>query len=321
MEGTAVEQDFNRQKQKTARLSVISNTFLVILKVVVGFYGGAVSIISEAAHSGVDLIAALVAFYAVRKSSQPPDANHDYGHGKIENISGAVEAVLIIVAAFWIVVESVQKLANGAKPEFLEYGILIMLISIAVNYWVSQKLYLVARETGSYALEADALHLRADIWTSAGVLIGLVVIKLTGLYWLDPVIAIAVAGIVFWAGYRMSKKSIDELTDISLPVAEEDQIGEIVSSHPEVIAFHRLRTRRSGSYRLIDMHLILHKNMHLDKAHAVCDAIEKEIENCLGRCDVVIHLEPCDGHGGSEGCPRTSQEENSPQLPDAIKHE
>jgi len=303
MEGTVVNQDFATRKWKTARLSVISNTFLVLLKLVVGFYGGAVSIISEAAHSGVDLIAALIAFYAVRKSGKPPDVNHDYGHGKIENVSGAVEATLIVVAAIWIVYEALQKLSNGAKPEFIEYGIGIMLISIVVNYWVSGKLSLVAKETGSHALEADALHLRADIWTSAGVLVGLVVIQLTGFYWVDPFIAIGVAGIVFWTGYRMTKKSIYELTDISLPLEEENQIGEIVSNHAEVMGFHRLRTRRSGSYRLIDMHLILHKNMHLDKAHAVCDVIEKEIENCLGCCDVVIHLEPCNAHGGVESCP------------------
>lgn len=293
----------SKLKERTARLSVISNTVLVILKLVVGFYTGAVSIVSEAAHSAVDLLAALIAFYAVRKADQPPDVNHAYGHGKIENLSGAIEAVLIIVAAIWIVYEAGQKLTGTYVPEFLEYGIVVMIISIAANYWVSSRLYKVAVETGSHALEADALHLQADIWTSAGVLIGLVIIKITGLAWLDPAIAILVAGVVFKAGYGMTKKSLYELTDVSLPLEEEQIIIDVINSHTEVISFHQLRTRRSGSRRLIDMHLILYKDMHLNKAHIVCDQIEAEIKEKLQYCDVVIHIEPCDYHDDIGACP------------------
>lgn len=289
-------------KQRTARLSVISNTLLVAAKLTVGIYTGAVSIISEAAHSAVDLIAALVAFYAVKKSGQPPDKNHDYGHGKIENLSGAIEAVLIVLAAIWIVYEAAEKFSTAHLPGYLGAGIGVMVSSIIINYWVSGKLMQVAKETESHALEADGLHLRADIWTSVGVLVGLGIIKITGWAWIDPVIAIVVAMVVFKAGYGMSKKSLYELTDISLPEEEEDIISDIVNSHREVISFHQLRTRRSGSYRLIDMHVILDKNMHLDKAHAVCDQLEAEIKQQLGSCDVVIHLEPCDYHKDSGYC-------------------
>ncbi|MPM94316.1 Ferrous-iron efflux pump FieF [bioreactor metagenome] len=194
-------------------------------------------------------------------------------------------------------------------PAFIEYGIAIMVVSIIVNYWVSGRLMAVARKTESHALEADALHLRADIWTSLGVLIGLAVIKVTGLAWIDPVIAIAVAAIVFKAGYGMTRKSLNELTDVALPPEEEEAIITIIRTHPEVISFHRLRTRRSGSYRLVDMHLILNKNMHLDKAHAVCDEIEAEIKCEFGLCDVVIHLEPCDYHDGFGCCPVSAKKE------------
>jgi len=294
----------SKLKERTARLSVISNTILVILKLIVGFYTGAVSIISEAAHSAVDLLAALIAFYAVRVADQPPDGNHAYGHGKVENLSGAIEAVLIVLAAIWIVYEAGTKLTSTYAPEFLEYGIVIMILSIVMNYWVSNKLYAVAKQTGSHALEADALHLQADIWTSAGVLIGLVIIKITGFVWLDPVIAILVAGVVFKAGYGMTKKSLYELTDISLPPEEEEIIIEVINSHAEVISFHQLRTRRSGSRRLIDMHLILYKEMHLNKAHCVCDQIEAEIKEKLEFCDVVIHIEPCDHHKEIDSCPQ-----------------
>lgn len=284
--------DRGKLKQQTARLSVISNTLLVVFKLAVGILTGAVSIISEAAHSAVDLLAALIAFYAVKKSGEPPDDNHDYGHGKFENLSGAAEALLIVLAAVWIVYEAVEKLKSSSTPEFIEYGIAIMVISIVVNYWVSNRLIQVAEKTGSHALEADGMHLRADIWTSAGVLAGLGIIKLTGMAWIDPAIAIVVAGIVFKAGYGMTKKSLYELTDISLPPEEEQLIVDILNAHCEVISFHQLRTRRSGSYRMIDMHVILDKNMHLDKAHAVCDQIEEEIRNKLGLCDVIVHLEP-----------------------------
>jgi cation diffusion facilitator family transporter len=290
-------------KERTARLSVISNFMLVLLKLAVGFFTGAVSLISEAAHSGVDLLASVIAFYAVRKADEPPDGNHAYGHGKFENLSGAVEAVLIVAAAVWIVYEAGNKINTAKAPEFLEYGIILMIISIGVNYWVSERLFKVAKETGSHALEADGLHLRSDIWTSIGVLAGLVIIHFTGFAWLDPVIAIVVAGVVFKAGYGMSKKSLYELTDISLPADEEQIIIDVITSHTEVISFHQLRTRRSGSWRLIDMHLILYKDMHLNKAHAVCDQIEAEIKEKLGPCDVVIHLEPCDYHEELGACP------------------
>lgn len=290
-------------KERTARLSVISNTVLVVLKLIVGFYTGAVSIISEAAHSGFDLLASVIAFYAVRKADTPPDDNHAYGHGKFENLSGAIEAILIIGAAVWIVYEAGSKMNSATVPGFLEYGIALMIISIAINYWVSERLFKVAKQTGSHALEADGLHLRADIWTSVGVLVGLVIIHVTGLAWLDPVIAIIVAGIVFKAGYGMTKKSLYELTDISLPAHEEQMIIDIIKSHKEVISFHQLRTRRSGSWRLIDMHLILYKDMHLNKAHDICDQIEEEIKQKLGSCDVVIHLEPCDHLEELGACP------------------
>lgn len=279
-------------KRQTARLSVISNTLLVVFKLAVGILTGAVSIISEAAHSAVDLLAALIAFYAVKKSGEPPDDNHDYGHGKFENLSGAAEALLIVAAAIWIVYEAAEKLKYPNTPEFIEYGIAVMAVSIVINYYVSNKLIQVAEQTGSHALEADGMHLKADIWTSTGVLFGLAMIKFAGMAWLDPVIAIVVAGIVFKAGYGMTKKSLYELTDISLPPEEEQLIMDILNAHCEVISFHQLRTRRSGSYRMIDMHVILDKNMHLDKAHAVCDQIEEEIRSRLGLCDVIVHLEP-----------------------------
>lgn len=283
-----------RLKKQAARLSVLSNTLLVLTKLVIGIVTGAISIVSEAAHSAVDLVASLIAFYAVKHSSLPPDEDHDYGHGKYENLSAMAEAVLIILAAIWIVYEAANKFFTAAMPENLEYGIAVMGLSIITNYYVTRRLLSVAKQTESAALEADALHLRADIWTSVGVLTGLALMAITGWRFVDPLIALFVAVVVFRAGYKLTKESIYELTDVSLPPSEEDNIQKIIRDHPEVIGFHRLRTRRSGSYRLIDVHIVLNRNMHLDKAHAVCDLLEKEIKQSLGRCDVIIHTEPCE---------------------------
>lgn len=297
-----MEQNLKLKKQ-VASLSVISNSLLVVLKLVVGLFTGSVSIISEAAHSGVDLIAACIAWLAVRKSSKPPDAEHAYGHGKIENLSGAIEALLIMLAAVWIVYEAAEKLLIGGTILNLDYGIGVMLMSIAVNYFVSRRLFAVARATGSQALEADAMHLSADIWTSIGVLAGLTAVKLTGLTWLDPLIAMLVSVVIFRAGYKMTRKSVYELMDISLPPEEEERIREIICQHPSVINCHELRTRRSGAVKMVDVHLVLHKDMHLDKAHAVCDEIEASLKGYLKECDVVIHLEPCGYHGDLGACP------------------
>lgn len=283
-------------KQRTAYLSIFSNTTLVVLKLAVGLYVGAVSLVSEALHSGVDLVAALIAFWAVRKSIVPPDQEHDYGHGKYENLSAAVEALLIVGAAVGILYESVQKFQEARLPEFLEYGILIMGISIVVNILVSRRLIHVAAVTGSQALEADGLHLQSDVWTSVGVMTGLVLMQLTGWAWLDSLIAIFVAGIIFRAGWRMVVESAMELTDASLPEDQENRIREIIESVPEVRSCHCLRTRKSGSYKLLDVHVLFDGSMHLSQVHAVCDELEEKIRQELGTFDILIHPEPADYH-------------------------
>lgn len=283
-------------KKRTAYFSIISNTMLVILKLIVGFYVGAVSLVSEALHSGVDLVAALIAFWAIKKSLVPPDEEHDYGHGKYENLSAAVEALLIVGAAGGILYESVLKFQETEVPESLEYGIAIMVVSIVVNVLVSRRLIYVAKLTGSQALEADGLHLQSDVWTSVGVLVGLALMQLTGWAWLDSVIAIFVAGIIFRAGWRMVMESAMELTDASLPEEQENRIVAIIESVPEVESCHCLRTRKSGSYKLLDVHVLFDGNMHLSRVHAVCDELEEKIRAELGTFDILIHPEPAGAH-------------------------
>lgn len=284
-------------KRNTAWLSIMSNTLLVILKLVVGLCVGAVSLVSEALHSGVDLVAAFIAFWAVRKAIAPPDKEHDYGHGKFENLSSAVEALLIVATAIFIIYEALHKFNTPLDAEFLQYGIYIMGISIVVNIVVSRRLIAVAKKTDSQALEADGLHLQADVWTSVGVLLGLIGIKIFGWLWLDPVIAIVVALIIFKAGYKMVVDSAKELTDSSLSLEDEAVIGKIILEHEGLEGYHNLRTRKSGSYKLLDVHVTFDKDMHLEQVHNICDDIEQKIRKQFGGFDITIHPEPVDEKG------------------------
>ena len=282
-------------KQKTAQLSIATISLLLMLKISVGIYTNTVSIISEAIHSAVDLIATLITYYAIKKSANSPDDNHHYGHGKFENISGTLEGLLIISAALWIIYEAYEKYNSANIPILLTYGMLIMVISVAANYFVSKKMMTVAKETNSPALEADALHLKTDMWTSGGILTGLILLYTTKWVWIDSVIAVAIALLIFKTGYMILKKNISELTDISLPKEEEQLICQIVNQHDQVISMEQLRTRHSGSFRLIDMHVFLDKHMSLDKAHDVCSQLESKIKHRIGICDITIHLEPDKG--------------------------
>ncbi|MCR5756414.1 MAG: cation diffusion facilitator family transporter [Selenomonas sp.] len=283
-------------KKDTAYLSIISNTVLVILKLVVGVWGGAVSLISEALHSSVDLIASLIAFWAVKKAVTPPDTEHDYGHGKFENLSAAVEALLIVAAAGGIVYEALEHLGQEKVPEMLHFGVIIMMVSIVINLFVSQRLISVGKLTESQALEADGLHLRADVWTSVGVMLGLILMEFTGWAWLDGVIAIVVAMIIFREGWKMVVDSTMALTDVSLPEEQENRIMAIIDAIPEVQGCHCLRTRKSGSYKLLDVHVLFDGNMHLAHVHAICDELEEKIREEFGAFDILIHPEPADTH-------------------------
>jgi cation diffusion facilitator family transporter len=285
----------NREKTSIARLSIISNATLVILKLTAGFMIGSVSVISEAIHSGIDLIAAVIAYFSVKKSSVPPDTEHAFGHGKVENVSGAVEAVLIFVAAGLIIWEAYNKLVHGIVIEDVSLGIGVMLISVIANFFVSEKLIKTAKKTDSIALEADGWHLRTDVLTSLGIFGGLVAIKLTGIAILDPILAILVALFILKAAFDLTVKSVKDLLDIKLPREEEDEIKKAISRHAgEYVEFHDLRTRKSGSDRFVDLHLVVHKKLSVQEAHGLSDRIENDIKERFPRTSVIIHIEPCE---------------------------
>jgi cation diffusion facilitator family transporter len=280
------------EKVKTARLSIISNSLLIAMKVVAGIISGSVSILSEAIHSGMDLVAAIIAFFSVKFSDTPPDKEHPYGHGKFENVSGVIEAMLIFVAAGWIIYEAIHKISNPSKVENIQIGSLVMGISAVVNFLVSRRLYKVARKTDSIALEADALHLKTDVLTSLGVAVGLILIWFTHWTILDPVVAIIVALMIIRESYRLLRNAFSPLLDASLSDEENKIIREEITKRN--FSFHDLRTRKSGHYRFAEVHLEMPENMSLKEVHHICDQIESEIEGRIAHININIHVEPVD---------------------------
>ncbi|MDD5306082.1 MAG: cation diffusion facilitator family transporter [Deltaproteobacteria bacterium] len=295
--------DSHGRKAVAATLSVASNTALVIFKIVVGLVTGSVSVMSEAIHSGMDLVAACIALVAVRASGKPADDDHPYGHGKFENLSGAIEALLIFTAAGWIIYEAIHKLLAPSPIETMGLGVAVMFVSAAVNVVVSRILFKVGRETDSVALLADAWHLRTDVYTSAGVMAGLGLIMVGGvvlpgvsLLWLDPVVAIAVAMLIMHAAFRLTRQSVRDLLDASMPGEEREWIRAYLGSLASRIrGFHRLRTRKAGPTRFVEFHLLVAADMHVDESHGITDEITAHIVDRFPGALVTIHIEPCDG--------------------------
>lgn len=261
------------------------------MKVVVGFLSGSVSIISEAIHSSMDLIAALIAFFSVKVSDYPPDTRHPYGHGKVENVSGVIEAVLIFVAAIWIIIEAIKKLTGDEiQLEKIWIGSVVMAISAIVNTLVSRRLYKVARETKSVALEADALHLKTDVYTSAGVAVGLVLILITDIKWLDPIVAIMVALFIIKESYSLLRRAFWPLLDSAWSDGEIEDLERKLNEME--VNYHDLRTRVAGNYRFMDIHVEIPEDESVGSAHKYCDMIENELTSLYENLTVTIHVEP-----------------------------
>jgi cation diffusion facilitator family transporter len=298
--------ELNREKSRIASLSVLSNSVLLVSKLTIGLLIGSVSVISEGIHSGIDLVAAVIAFISVRKSSKPPDAEHYYGHGKYENVSGAIEAILILVASFLIIREAYLKLVHGVTIESVNLGIVVMVVSVIANFLISRQLFKTARKTESIALEADAWHLRTDIFTSLGILLGLVVIRFTNITILDPIMAIVVALFILRAAINLILKSVRDLIDVRLPQAEEKKITDIIGKYSgNYLEFHEMRTRKAGSDRFIDFHLVVCQDTNIEVAHSLADKMEQEIIQEFPRASVIIHLEPCEKDKSCEECAKS----------------
>lgn len=293
--------DSQNRKNRAALISVISNSLLVITKLAVGFLIGSVSVISEAIHSGVDLVAAVIALYSVRTSSKPADKGHSFGHGKIENISGTVEALLIFLAAGWIIYEAFQKFIHPQPLDEPLLGVGIMLASTVTNIFVSRMLFRVGKETDSIALLADAWHLRTDVYTSLGVMVGLALIwsghrffPEYNLSWIDPACAIAVALLIVKAAYDLTVQSARDLLDSSLPDAEERWIKSLLEPRAnDIKGYHAFRTRKAGHYRFIEFHVQVDPQMTVAISHLLTQELCQAIKDQMPQATITIHVEPC----------------------------
>ena len=285
----------NQKKKLVAGLSITSNVCLSLLKIFVGIISGSISIISEAIHSLSDLLASILTYFSVLKSSQPADKDHPYGHGKYEDMAGFIEGGLIIFASIFILFEATRKIIFNIHMQSENMlGILVMSIAVVMNIIVSTLLFKVAKESDSISLFADGEHLRTDVYSSLGVLAGLILIKITGYSVLDPIVAILVAVFIFKAGASISKKALSNLLDHSLTNDDIKHIEGIIKQHSDTAKLKRnsIKARQVGPTKDIDMILQFPEETTICACHKICDEIEDEIRKIYPECSISIHSEP-----------------------------
>ncbi|MFZ4521375.1 MAG: cation diffusion facilitator family transporter [Bacteroidales bacterium] len=279
------------EKKRVAGVSVIAAFFLTGFKLAIGLITGSLGLLSEALHSGLDLVAAIITWFSVRISDTPPDKNHHFGHGKIENFSALIETFLLLITCAWIIFEAVHRLVSGnTKIEVSIFSYLVVLTSIAIDIARSRALYKVARKYNSQALEADALHFSTDIWSSAVVLLGLILAQF-GWFFADSVAALAVAFIVLGVSWRLGKRAADVLLDRS-PAPLVAIIESLLNQSHGIIRYHDLKVRTSGAENFIEVTVHMEPGLSLVAAHEISNQIEQKIAEVLPRSHVHIHLEP-----------------------------
>ena len=291
--------DSEREKQSAALTSLIAAIGLTAFKVVVGLTTGSLGILAEAAHSGLDLVAAAMTLVAVRISGRPPDSTHLYGHGKVENLSALLETLLLLGTCAWIVWEATRRLLyHRVDVEVTVWSFVVMVTSIIIDVSRSRVLARAAKKYHSQALEADALHFQTDVWSSSVVILGLVCVKLSdgfpSLRWMeqaDAVAALGVSMLVVWVSWQLGRRTVDALVD-KAPAGMEERIQAAVEAVPGVKDCHAIRLRYSGPVLFIDLHVLVDGNQTLFAAHALTETIEGVIQGLVPGADVTVHPEP-----------------------------
>ena len=283
-------------------LPIASNGLLVALKLSVGIAIGSISVVSDALDTGIDILSAFVAFAAIRIAVRPPDAGHPFGHGKAENLGGVVESFFIIAGGVFITYEAVRRIIVGAELRAVEAGIAVMGLSVLMNVLISQHLIRVARKTGSPALAAAGKHRATDVLTSLAVLLGLIVVRISGVTVLDPILALVVAVVVFWAAGDILRGCFNALMDVSLPEAEEQHVRRAIDRYAGQTRLEHLHTRKGGQQRYFDITLTTCQHMSVGEAHHLCDHIEDDIRRAYPKSQVSTHVEPCTLQEGAP-CP------------------
>jgi cation diffusion facilitator family transporter len=279
------------EKLKVAGVSVIAAVFLTCIKLVTGLITGSLGLLSEALHSGLDLVAAVITLFSVRMSDNPPDKRHNFGHGKVENFSAFLETLLLLITCTWIIYEALHRLITGKTDiEVTVWSYIVVIVSIVVDLSRSTALKRVAKKYNSQALEADALHFSTDIWSSSVVLLGLICANF-GFFFADSVAALVVAAIVIYISYKLGKRSIEVLLDFA-PHDKVNKIEGVLKTIPEIDTFHSLKVRTAGADTFVCVIVNLNPHLPFTHAHDICDKVEKEIGKVVERCDVFVHVEP-----------------------------
>lgn len=282
-----------QEKTRVALISVFAAIFLTGFKLVIGILTGSLGILSEALHSGLDLVAAIITYFSVRVSDKPADKDHNYGHGKIENFSAFLETILLVITCVWIVYEALSRLISGdTHIEVTVWSYIVVVSSILIDINRSRMLYKVAKKHNSQALEADALHFSTDIWSSAVVLLGLICANF-GFYFADSISALAVAVIVLVVSYKLGKRAVDVLLD-KAPQETLKKVEDALTSFPDVKQFHSLKIRTAGADTFIKFNIHLDPDLSLRHVHEICDKIENDLNALIPRSEVYIHPEPQD---------------------------
>lgn len=280
------------EKKRVALISVFAAVFITGFKLIIGLLTGSLGILSEALHSALDMVAAIITYFSVKISDKPADKEHNYGHGKVENLSALIETLLLLVTCVWIIYEAVNRLISGNMHiEVTPWSYLVVISSIIIDYSRSQALSRVAKKHNSAALEADALHFSTDIWSSTVVLFGLLSYQFLGWYAADSIAALFVALIVLWVSYKLGRKAIDVLLDRS-PADTNATVRALLETFPAVKKFHSIKIRTAGADTFIKLNIHLDPDLKLREVHEICDIIESEISKTIARSEVYIHAEP-----------------------------
>lgn len=280
-------------KFKAAYLAIFVSIFLVIFKVIVGLSTNSISILSDALHSSMDVVASTITLIALYFAKKPADRCHNYGHGRYEDLAAAIQSVLIFLISITIITQAVSRILSQNLITETGPGIIVMLVSISLHSFTVFIMLKQAKKEQSVALRANALHLLADVITSVGVIVGLIIIHFTGVRIIDPIVAIVVAIIIIKTGFDIGKESIQQLLDRSLSSDEKKVVIEKIQKYtPPVLEYHHLRTRRVGNTRLVEFHLVFPNNFSLMEAHDISSYIEKEIHEIIPNVKTTIHLEP-----------------------------
>jgi len=281
------------KKLRTAVLSIAVSFTLIVIKVVVGILTNSISILASAVDSFLDIITSSVNLFSIRKSEKPADSEHRFGHGKAEGLAGLFQTFVIWSSALYLVYLSIIRLTEGGELVDVDWGIAVIFLSIFVSFFLARHIKKVAAETESLVLGADSLHYSVDVYTNTGVVVGLLIIKLTGFYFIDAVISIVIAALIFWSSKDIVIQSVDTLMDRELPPETIAEIEKsIMKYEPEVKGFHRLRTRNAGQAKFVEFHVVMDHTLTFLRSHEIAEEIVREIKENVPGSEVTIHVDP-----------------------------